>query len=63
MTVVSEKYPIVFHVHDELICEVPEAEAEQSLAWIQNVFTFNLDWNAGLPLSGSGYTTPYYRKD
>lgn len=63
MTVVSSKYPIVFHVHDELICEVPEAEAEQALAWIQNVFTFNLDWNAGLPLSGSGYTTPYYRKD
>ena len=63
MTVVSRKYPIVFHVHDELICEVPEAEAEKALAWIQNVFTYNLDWNAGLPLSGSGYTTPYYRKD
>ena len=63
MTVVSSKYPIVFHVHDELICEVPEAEAEKALAWIQEVFTYNLDWNAGLPLRGSGYTTPYYRKD
>ena len=63
MTVVSSKYPIVFHVHDELICEVPEAEAEKALAWIQEVFTYNLDWNAGLPLRGSGYTTPYYKKD
>ena len=63
MATVSACYDIVFHVHDELICEVPADKADEALAWIQKVFAYNVDWNAGLPLNGSGYVTPYYLKD
>ena len=51
--------PIVFHVHDELICET----TEDRLADIQKIFSEPVEWAPGLPLSGAGYTTPYYLKD
>ena len=54
---------IVFHVHDELVCEVPADKAEETLKNIQRAFSFNTDWNEGLPLNGAGYITPYYLKD
>ena len=54
---------IVFHVHDELVCEVPADKAEETLKRIQQAFSFNTDWNEGLPLNGAGYITPYYLKD
>ncbi len=56
-------YDIVFHVHDEIIAEVPEGKAAEALAWIQEQFAKNTSWNEGLPLQGAGYTTPYYLKD
>lgn len=56
-------YKIVFHVHDEIICEVPADEADKALEWIKWVFSQNMKWNEGLPLTGAGYTTPYYLKD
>lgn len=52
--------PIIFHVHDELICEVPE---DAYLTKIQDIFKISPEWAAGLPLNGAGYTTPYYLKD
>lgn len=52
--------PIVFHVHDEVICEVPCADY---LNRIQYCFSHGPDWAEGLPLTGAGYVTPYYLKD
>ena len=56
-------YRTVFHVHDEIICEVPAKDADKTLKDIQAVFATNADWADGLPLKGAGYITPYYLKD
>ena len=53
----------VFHVHDEVICEVPADNADGELRAIQDVFASVPAWADGLPLKGAGYTTPYYLKD
>ena len=57
---VEEIYNVVFHVHDEIVCEVP---AKRALLDIQEIFSQTADWAEGLPLKGAGYTTPYYLKD
>lgn len=55
--------PTVFHVHDEVVCEVPKDHADEALKVIQNVFAYGADWAEGLPLKGAGYITDYYLKD
>lgn len=56
-------YPIVFHVHDEIVCEVPAEYGEPALSAIEREFAKPIPWAPGLPLKGAGYVTPYYRKD
>ena len=56
-------YPVVFHVHDELICEVPEEKAEEALQEILDIMATPIPWAKGLPLKGDGYCCRYYRKD
>lgn len=51
---------IVFHIHDEIVVE---AEAGQTLADVEKIFSETIDWCRELPLKGAGYTTPYYLKD
>ena len=51
---------IVFHIHDEIVVE---AEAGQTLADVENLFSKPIEWCRDLPLKGAGYTTPYYLKD
>ena len=62
---VEDRYAVVFHVHDEIVCEVEDWEdnAKGCLAVIQDIFADNADWAEGLPLKGAGYITPYYLKD
>ena len=59
----EKNYDIVFHVHDEVVCEVEAAKAKEHLAAIQEIFADTPPWADGLPLKGAGYTTPYYLKD
>lgn len=49
------------HVHDEVICQ--ERIDGRTVADMQAIFAEPIDWAPGLPLSGSGYATPYYIKD
>jgi DNA polymerase len=63
LATIGHGHDVVFHVHDEIICEVPEDKAERTLDWIKDVFSQNASWNEGLPLKGAGYITPYYLKD
>jgi DNA polymerase len=56
-------YPTVFHVHDEVVCEVPKQEGSEALKRIQKIFADVPDWAEGLPLKGAGYVTDYYLKD
>lgn len=53
-------FPIVFHIHDEIIVE---ASPEQTLEQIEAIFSEPLPWCRDLPLKGAGYSTQYYLKD
>jgi DNA polymerase len=55
-------YEIVFHVHDELVAEVPDTP-EYSVAGLSKILTTNPSWADGLPLSAGGYESHRYRKD
>lgn len=56
-------YPIVFHVHDEVIIEAPENDGIHTLQGVEEIFRMPIIWAPGLPLKGAGYTTKYYLKD
>ena len=51
---------VVFHVHDEVVCEVL---GEDALARLEDYFSHGPEWAEGLPLQGAGYTGPFYYKD
>ena len=53
--------PIVFHVHDEVICEVPEDSwtAEE----VAEIMGQPIAWADCLPLRADAYECHYYRKD
>ena len=53
----------VFHVHDEVIVEVDAGIAAFELERIEQAFSLSPKWALGLPLSGAGYLTGYYKKD
>lgn len=57
----SAGFPIVFHVHDEVICEVPNgiSSAEE----LGELMGQPIAWAAGLPLRADAYECEYYRKD
>lgn len=54
-------FPVVFHVHDEVICEVPigVSSAEE----ISKIMSEPIEWATGLPLKADAYECEYYRKD
>ena len=53
--------PIVFHVHDEVICEVPlDGPGADDVAEIMGR---PISWAEGLPLKADAYECEYYRKD
>ena len=61
---VSRRYPeIVMHVHDEMIVEVPEEEAQEALTYMCECMAEPIPWAPGLLLKGDGYVTKFYRKD
>ena len=53
-------YPIVFHVHDEVVIEAPDGTRWQDAA---NIMGEPIDWAPGLLLRGDGYETKFYMKD
>jgi len=55
-------YPIVFHVHDEVIIEARK-DGSQTLEAVKEVFKQPIAWAKDLPLKGDGYLTDYYLKD
>ena len=52
--------PVVFHVHDEVICEVDDPDRLQE---ILDIMAAPVPWAPGLPLKGAGFTCHYYQKD
>ena len=55
-------YDIVFHVHDEIILDVPR-ENKDAAAVIDAIMGEPIDWAPGLPLKGGTYECDFYRKD
>lgn len=55
-------YPIVFHVHDEIITEMPIGSRWEDMA---EIMAAPISWAPGLEqyLHADGYETPFYRKD
>jgi hypothetical protein len=54
--------PVVLHVHDEIVAEVPVTAAAESLDTLVNVMTTAPDWAAGFPISAEGFCAPRYLK-
>lgn len=57
----DEGFAIVFHVHDEVVLEVPEDGA--TAADVDRLMCVVPDWATGLPLKADSYETKYYKKD
>ena len=56
----AAEYPVVFHVHDEAIMEVPIGKG--SLEEACRIMAIPPDWAKDLPLRAEGDEMPYYRK-
>lgn len=54
-------YPIVFHVHDEVIIEMPIGQG--SLDDACDIMGRPIPWAQGLPLRADGFECSYYRKE
>lgn len=52
----------VFHVHDEIVSEVPKDRAREGLEALERVMSTAPAWAAGFPLAVEGYLTPRYIK-
>ena len=57
----ADGWDIRGHIHDEVICSEPiNGRGVEEMC---EVFARPIDWAPGLPLTGAGYTTPFYKKD
>ena len=57
---VQKRYPVVGTVHDELLCVVPESEAEEATKWVYEQMVVEPKWLPGIPLDADvGYNRRY----
>ena len=61
LTLEKNGYPVVFHVHDEAVIEMPNGQG--SLEEACRLMAITPDWAKDLPLRADGYECAYYRKD
>ena len=57
----AKGYRCVFHVHDEVVLEMPYGEG--SLEEVLEIMAQSPSWAPELPLKGDGYETEFYMKD
>lgn len=60
---VAEGYVPVFHIHDEVICEVPKNDKHYTLERAVEIMCRPISWAEGLPLNADGFTNKYYKKE
>jgi DNA polymerase len=53
-------YPVIFHVHDEIVCEVPIGFG--SVAEVEKLMTTLPKWGDRCPLAAEGFESERYRK-
>ncbi len=61
LNVTAAGYDVAFHVHDEIILEVPNGQG--SLAEVIEIMGQELPWAPGLPLRAEGFEAEYYKKE
>lgn len=54
-------FPIVFHVHDEVVIEIDESRAD--LDAVVKIMSQPVPWAPGLPLAADGWTGAFFTKD
>ncbi len=54
-------YPIVMHVHDEVILDMPQGTG--SLEEVREIMGRPIPWAPGLPLNAAGFECDFYMKD
>lgn len=54
-------FPVVFHVHDEVVIDCPETQAD--LDKVVKLMTTPIRWASDLPLNADGWVGDFYRKD
>lgn len=55
-------YPMIMHAHDEITAQIRRGSNRFTLAEMIEVFKAPIAWAPGLPLGGSGWQGPFYRK-
>jgi DNA polymerase I-like protein with 3'-5' exonuclease and polymerase domains len=53
---------VVFHVHDEVIVEVPREQAEQAKERILEIMSTTPDWLSGCPVAAEAGIFNHYTK-
>lgn len=61
MRLAAAGYKIAFHVHDEIVLDVPAEQADVDA--VTTIMGQPIDWAPGLPLKAEGFVCEYYRKD
>ena len=54
-------FPVVFHVHDEVVIDCPESKAD--LDAVVQIMTQPIPWAVDLPLNADGWVGDFFKKD
>lgn len=55
-------YPVVMHVHDEAVVEIPKEAPDDVVTHIEHLMATVPAWAAGLPMAAEGWRAARYRK-
>ncbi len=55
-------YPVVMHIHDEIVSEVPDKEG-YTVDRLSELMTSGINWADGLPLAAAGFEATRYKKE
>ncbi len=57
-----EGLPVVLHVHDEIVLEVPTTQAETALRRLLEIMSTPPNWATGFPIEVEGFIASRYVK-
>ena len=60
---VNHGYRALFHIHDEIISEIPKNDTRFNLENAIKLMCEVPDWAEGLPLNADGFVSKYYKKE
>lgn len=60
---VDNGYRALFHIHDEIISEIPKNDTRFNLENAIKLMCKVPDWAEGLPLNADGFISKYYKKE